>query len=208
MGNMLRATVTIEGTRPLFFHKFGRDAIPLEKQERTGVAGNDPETWRKTTDVTQNGQLRVDGSYAFATIRNGGRFTKKGTRGTLQGPIEATLQIEDDRILVDRYFPGFPNGHAFDIKTAEVPSEEPEEPIYLDVRGTVQPKTRARNVTYRIVASPGWHMTFHLLWDKTIVSRAEMEAVLIDAGKLVGIGNARKIGMGRFNITQFDVEEA
>ena len=207
MGNMLRAMVTIEGIRPLFFHKFGRDAIPLEKQERTGVAGNDPEMWRRATSVTKDGQLYVDGQYAFSTIRNGGKFTKKG-RATLQAPIEATLQVEETRILVDRYFPGFPNGHVFDIKAVEVPSEDSDEPIYLDVRGTKNPSTGARNVCYRIVASPDWHMTFHLLWDRTVISRNELEAVLIDAGKLVGIGNARKIGMGRFKVLQFDVEEA
>jgi len=39
MSNILQAKVRIKGTRPLFWHKFGPDALPLEKQERTGVAG-------------------------------------------------------------------------------------------------------------------------------------------------------------------------
>lgn len=43
MGNILNATVSIKGIRPLLWHAFGPDAIPLEKREKTGVAGNDPE---------------------------------------------------------------------------------------------------------------------------------------------------------------------
>jgi len=37
------AEVSIEGLRPLLFHVFGPEALPLEKQERTDVTGNDPE---------------------------------------------------------------------------------------------------------------------------------------------------------------------
>jgi len=43
------------------------------------------------------------------------------------------------------------------------------------------------------------------MWDKTVISRAEMEAVTLDAGKLVGIGNGRSIGMGRFEVEKFAV---
>jgi len=48
---------------------------------------------------------------------------------------------------------------------------------------------------------------FTLLWDKTIVSRGEMEAIVIDTGKLVGLGNGRSIGFGRFDVIAFDVSE-
>ena len=204
MGNIVSATVTIRGTRPLFQHRFGPDALPLEKGERTGVAGNDPEEWRKTCMVTKDGQLYIDPTYVFATIREGARYTKKG-RGSIQSAVSATLQCADDRILVDRFLPGFPNGHACDPKAVDVPSDDPDAPVYLDVRGVRNPATKARNVRYRVAASTGWQCTFHILWDKTIVSRGEMEAVLTDAGKLAGIGNGRGIGMGRFEVLEFTV---
>lgn len=57
MANLLKATIEIRGTRPLIQHRFGPDALPLEKQERTGVAGHDPQEWRKTCMVTLGGQL-------------------------------------------------------------------------------------------------------------------------------------------------------
>lgn len=206
MSNIIKARVSIKGVRPLFFHHFGEDALPLEKQERTGVAGNDPEEWRRTMLATKDGQLYIEPTYVFGAMRNGAKYTRKG-KANLVGPLSATLQIVSDRVLIDRYFPGFPNGHKFDPKIAEPPSRDSDEPVYLDVRGVVNPSTKGRNVRYRVVASIGWLASFEILWDKTVVSRSEMEAVLIDTGRLVGIGNARTIGMGRFEVERFEIIE-
>lgn len=206
MSNIITARVTIKGTRPFFWNAFGPDSMPLEKQERTGVAGNDPEEWRKTILVTKDGQMYCEPSYIFGALREAAKYTKKG-KASLVAPLSATLQVTTDRILTDRYFPNFPNGHKFDPKTAEPPERDSDLPIYLDVRGAVNPSTKGRAIRYRVAASPGWHVTFELMWDKTIVSRSEMEAVCIDAGRLCGIGNARKIGMGRFAVESFEIIE-
>lgn len=205
MDNMLTATATIKGTRPIFWHKFGPDALPLEKGERTGVAGNDPEEWRKTVMATRSGQLYVEPTYIFSAICEAAKYTKRG-RYSIKTSVQATLQCIDDRILVDRWLPGV-DGDGCDLATLPPPPEDSELPVYLDVRGVKNPSTRARNVRYRIAASKGWICTFNLLWDKTVVSRTEMEAVLLDAGKLVGIGNGRAIGMGRFDVQEFTVSD-
>lgn len=198
MGNILAAKVTVKGVRPLFWHRFGPDAIPLEKQERTGVAGNDPEEWRKTVLVTKGGQLYLEPSYIFGSIRDGAKYTKKG-RGSIQALVTATMQVTDDKILVDRFLPD----------TALLPGGEfttdSEEPVYLDIRSVRNPATKGRNVRYRVAASKGWTLTFNILWDKTIVSRVEMEAAIIDAGRLVGLADGRSIGFGRFEVVDFDV---
>lgn len=204
--NMLTAKITIEGTRPLFWHKFGPDALPLEKQEKSGVAGNCPEEWRKTVMVTKDGQMYLDPSYIFATIRNGGRYVTR-KRSNIMKDIGATMQVIDNRILIDRFWPGFPNGHEFDVREVDAPPEDSDQPVYLDIRGVVNPATKGRNVRYRIAASPGWSTSFSIIWDKTIISRGEMEAAILESGKLVGIGNGRTIGMGRFQITSFEVVE-
>lgn len=204
MSNIVTAEVTIKGTRPLFWHRFGPDALPLEKKEKTGVAGHDPEEWRRTILTNRDGRMYLEQTYLFATCREGAKYTKKG-RSTMMGPVSATLQVITDRILIDRFFPGFPNGNKFDPLTVDPPEQDPELPLYLDVRGVRNPSTRARNVRYRVAACPGWLAEFEMMWDKTIVSRAEMEAILIDAGRLVGVGNGRAIGMGRFEVVKFDV---
>lgn len=206
MGNILTANIRIVGVKPLFFNAFGPDSIPLEKQELHGKAGNDPTEWRKGTPVTSDGQLFMDASYAFATIREGAKNVKKG-RGSIQPSVIATLQIVDDRLMVDRFMPGFPNGHNCDIAKIDTPPRDSDQPVYLDVRRAVNPNTKAACLRYRVACARGWSCEFSIMWDKTVVSRGEMEAAVIDAGRLSGIGNARKIGMGRFAVESFEVSE-
>lgn len=196
MGNILTAKIIIKGIRPLLWHHFGPDALPLEKQERTGVAGNDPEEWKRTVTVTKNKQLYLDPSYVFACIRDGAKYTKKG-KGSIQSAVGATLQVATDRILIDRYLPD--NIDALQNAT--------DEPVYLDIRSVKNPVTKARNVRYRIAAAPGWKATFEIFWDKTIVSRGEMQAAIIDAGKLSGLGDGRSIGFGRFVVEAVEFRE-
>jgi hypothetical protein len=194
MGNILQARVRVQGLRPILFHRFGPDALPLEKQERTGVAGNDPLEWKRTVSMTTSRQLYLDGSNIFGMCRDGAKYTKKG-KGSIQTSLCATLQIMDDVILLDRFVPEEP------ITT------DPTEPVYMDIRSVRNPTTKARNVRYRIAASSGWSTTFNLLWDKTIVSRGEMQSVMNDAGQLIGLGDARSIGFGRFRVLSFDVND-
>lgn len=201
--HILIMDATIQGTRPLLFHRFGPEALPLERQERTGVAGHDPEEWRRTAIVDKSGQLFLPPTYAFSTAKNGAVYTKSG-KSSLLKPVAATLQILSDRIMIDRYFPGFPSAEKeFDIKTVEPPSEDIDQPVYLDIQGVVNPSTKSRNVRYRIAASKGWQATFSMMFDKTIIAKDQMHAVLIDAGKLVGIGNGRSVGYGRFDVVSF-----
>ncbi|MBE7549455.1 MAG: hypothetical protein HS126_00055 [Anaerolineales bacterium] len=193
MSNIITARVKIKGTRPLLWNAFTPDAIPLKKTEKTGVAGNDPDEWRKRVLITKDRQLYVEPTYIFGCLRDAAKHTKKG-KGSLQPLITATLQIQDERILTDRYLPE--DGQL---------NRDPEQPVYLDVRSAKNPSTRAHNVRYRIAAAPGWIVTFNIEWDKTIISRQEMEAVVIDAGRLTGLGDGRSIGFGRFAVEEFDI---
>lgn len=207
VNNILTAQVVIKGTRPLWWHHFGADALPLEKGEKTGVAGNDPQEWRRTVLVNKDGQLFLEPTYLFGTITNGGRFIPK-KRGTIMLDIAATLQVADDCIFVDRWFPGFPNGHVFDIKSVVAPPNVPDLPVYLDVRGVRNPVTKGRNIRYRVAASPGWTISFTIQWDKTVVQRDQLHSAIIQAGMLVGLGSGRSIGMGRFTVESFQVSES
>lgn len=194
MGNIIAAEVLIKGLRPILWHAFGPDSIPLVKGEKTGVAGNDPEEWRKTVLMTPDRQLYLLPTYIFGCLRDGAKYTKKG-KGSIQSAVSATLQVADDLILVDRFVPVEP-----------IPTERTL-PVYMDISSVRNPATKARNVRYRIAAGSGWSLSFHLLWDKTIVSRGEMEAVCRDAGQLTGLGDGRSIGFGRFELLSFEVQD-
>jgi len=195
MSKLLVAKVTVRGTRPLMWHRFGPDSLPLERQERTGVAGNDPEEWKRTYTATNEGHLYVDPSYIFGTIREGAKYTPK-KRGTIQPMVAATLQVLDSLVfLTNRAMPQ-------DL------TEDPTQPIYLDIRSVKNPVTKARNVRYRVAASPGWEMKFTIMWEAIIVSRGEMEKAVSDAGRFCGIGDGRSIGFGRFEVVSWEVSDA
>ena len=204
--NIVQAKVHIRGTRTLWQHKFGPEALPLTPKEKTGVAGNDPEEWRKTCMIDSQGRPFVYDTYLFATIRDGGRYIKKG-RSNVVGIVAATLQILDDPIIItNRFWPGYEKGKnktPFDPDQAELPSVDHTTPLYLDIRGVRNPTTRNRNIRYRVAVSPGWEMSFTIQFDKSIVSREQMHSVIIQAGELVGIGSGRAIGKGRFEVVDF-----
>jgi len=193
---MLSAKVEICGTRPLLQRTFGPEALPLEKTERSGVAGNDPQEWRRTMLVDANRQLYIPPTYVFAMMRDAAKHTRSG-RGSLQSRVAATLQVMDPKIPLDRFLPK--NGD---------PTTDDTQPVYIDVSGVRNPATKARNVRYRLAASAGWRASFTLLWDKTIVTREQLRAILNDGGVLVGLGDGRTVGYGRFVVERFGLLES
>ncbi len=196
MSNIVRARVTVRGTRPLLQHAFGPESIALEKGEKTGVAGNDPEEWRKTCMVNADGQLFIRGSYVFGCLRKAAVHTKKG-RGSIQPLVAATLQVEEETIFLNRRMPkeGDPPNNIKGPTGTEV---------YIDVCGVRNPTTKARNIRYRLAASAGWECSFTLRWDKTLVPREQMKAVLNDAGTLAGLADGVNVGYGKFTVLSYE----
>jgi hypothetical protein len=192
---LVSALIMIRGTRPLLWHRFGIDAIPLEKKAKQGVAGHNPDEWRNTVLSTTKGQLYLEPAYIFGCLRDGAKHTSS-KRGTLQPKVASTLQIADDIILIDRWLPK---------ANAAPPLQAESERVYLDVRSVRNPATRARNVRYRVAASPGWQTEFTIRWDNTILGTEQMKAVVNDAGLFQGLGDGRSIGFGRFELISFEL---
>lgn len=144
--------------------------------------------------VTSAGQLFVKDTYVFGMLVAAAKNTKKG-KGSIQPLVAATLQIEEAQVLLDRFLPS-------------TPDDDIHKPVYIDVAGVVNPGTKARNVRYRLAAAAGWKATFTLKWDKVVVGRELMMNVVTDAGTLVGLGNGRKIGNGRFDVVKFEMLDA
>jgi hypothetical protein len=196
MGNLLEASVQIYGTRTILWNHLKPTEDFGKRREKSGTAGNDPSEWERSVLMTKERQLYLLPTYVFGCLRDAGKYTKKG-KSSLMSAIASTLQVVERRILLDRYVP----------ETPEKYSEEVDDPVYIYVAIVRNIATRGRNIRYRVAASPGWQCCFTLLFDKTIVSRTEMEAVVIDAGKLVGLADGRSLGFGRFALLQFSVKD-
>ena len=165
MGNLLQATVSIQGTRPLLFNHLHPSPEFGQRQERNGTAGNDPTEWQRSVlTIPETRQLYLLPSYFFGCLRDAGRFTKRN-RGNLVSAIASTLTLSERRILVDRYLPETPLFY----------SEEADELVYvfMSITGGMS-KKGSKNVRYRVAAASGWQCQFLLHWDKTIVSRNEL----------------------------------
>lgn len=205
--SIVAAKVAISGIKTLAIHHFGPDALPLEKQEKTGVAGHDPVEWTRSVLLTKKRELFLPPTYFFGSIKEGGRHVKKG-RGSIMYDIAATLQIEDDMIKICRdgdpiVLPEEPDVFdAYSVPSDELPSS------YVERIGVRNPSTKSRNIRYRVAVKPGWEMTFNILWDVTIVARNQMRQSLDSAGQLVGIADGRgSIGYGRYHVTDFEIFE-
>jgi hypothetical protein len=195
VSNLVTAHIRLVGTRVFLFNHFTPEDLPLQRQERTGRAGNDPEEWRNKVlvDHQQGDRLYFLPTYLFGCLRDGAKFQPL-RRGTYQSLVTSTLQIETERIYLDHHLP-------------EPLLADPTQPVYLDVQTARNPVTRARNIRYRVAVARGWTAEADILWDKTIVSVDMMQAIAIDAGRLVGVGDGRAIGYGRFEVVAFQVRD-
>jgi hypothetical protein len=203
--SIVAANIAIKGIKTLAIHHFGVNALPLEKQEKTGVAGNDPEEWKRTVLLTKQRELYLPPTYFFGSLKEGGRHVKKG-RGSILYDMAATLQIKDDMVKI--HYEGEPVvlSESPDVIDAySVPFDEL--PVcYVERIGVKNPSTKARNIRYRVAVKPGWEMNFSILWDPTIVARTQMKQAIEAAGQLVGIADGRgSIGYGRYAVTAFEV---
>jgi hypothetical protein len=171
------------------------------RKEKTGSAGNNPEEWRTSFFVNGDNQLYIPGLYLFSTFKAGGKYVKEG-KGGLGNKVAATLQIEDDIILLNRHMPeGWET-----IPTDEMP-QNPTDDVFLHICGVVNPSTKGRNVRYRIACASGWECSFVMIWDSSIVAVDKMRQVVEDSGVLVGLADGRSIGNGRFEVTEFKLDK-
>ncbi|MEM0979957.1 MAG: hypothetical protein AAGH78_06745 [Cyanobacteria bacterium P01_H01_bin.58] len=195
--NIVTARLTIKGNRTLLTNRFSSAAIPLERRNRSGVAGNNPMEWKQTALLTPKRQFYLPGTYIFSCLREAAIFTTGKQR--TQREVAATLQVKESVILIEnRFLPEEP----FYIEQQEV-RVRPE--AFIDVAVVRNPKSGARNVRYRAATSPGWQCSFHLMWDQTVIPQPLLESICLDAGALVGLADGRNLGYGRFDVQKFEV---
>jgi hypothetical protein len=179
-------SVEIEGTADLLFHRWSVEGVEAKAKAAKGSAA------KKTDDIEsyvyrhpEDGTISIPGAYL---------------RGSIAGPQGAAKFRQDPRS---------PRKSALDLYKAGVQSLTPfaslgvKEWDYLDrQRVTVQRNgiTRVRPAMHK-----GWKATFDLLVTiPEYISPHDLHDVLVNAGRLVGLGDFRPT-FGRFNVTHFEV---
>ena len=144
----------------------------------------------KTFQATRQGQLYLDPIYIFSCLRAGGKFIPKG-RGTLEPEVSSTLQVLDNKIFINRFLPPI----------NEITRDDKK--MYILMFDRFQEE--GKNIRYRLAISPGWEAEFNIIWEGTLINREQMKAICQDAGAYAGLGDARKVGFGRFYVTDFNI---
>jgi hypothetical protein len=182
------------------FHAFKIEAISSLSKVKTGSAGNDPEEWKRTL-LEKNNQLYIPASYVSSCLKEGAKYTKAG-RGTIQKSFISGMTVRSEISFLDRYLP-----EGWQEMSFEQMSMDSSEKVYLDVRGVMNPNSKGRNVRYRVACSEGWKTDFSFSFDDTIVSPSQIKKILDDSGKMVGVGDGRVLGYGRFKVDSLKIAD-
>ena len=196
---MKNVKFSIRGITPLLFHKFSIEVLSGKSRVKSGTTGNDPEEW-KTTIWNDGKQLYLPGFYFFSALFAGGSYVKVG-RGTIAKKLAGCMRVLTDKAYLNRELPD-----ELDKLETEKMSLDSGQPVYLDVRGVKNPATKGRNVRYRLALKQGWECSIEVEFDDTIISKDDMRRCIEAAGKFSGVGDARLIGHGRFEITELTFE--
>jgi hypothetical protein len=197
---MKKADVEISGIRPIWFHAFRIEQISSLSKVKSGSAGNDPEEWKRTV-LEKNGQLYLPGSYWTSCLKEASKYTKIG-RGSIQKIFISTTLVLDDFTLLDRFLP-----EGWEKMSIDEMEKDSSNLVYLDIRGVMNPNSKGRNIRYRIACCPGWKTKFSLSFDDTFISPAQMKQIIQNSGKMIGIGDGRVLGNGRFEILDCKISD-
>lgn len=194
---MKKALVTIQGKKPLLFHKFNINVITDTKKPKEGSAGNSPSEWKDTV-FCHGLDLYLPDAYFFSTFVGGGKYVKAG-RGTIAKNLAGILEITKEKSFFEnRKLPKVIE----EIQFEDLGNDSSKE-IYVDVRMVSNPNTKGKNVRYRLALGSGWIISTEIRWDDSVISKSQMQQAIESSGSFVGIADARAIGNGRFDLLNF-----
>lgn len=176
--------VTIEGACPILFHKWSCEAVEEKAKAAKGSAT------KKTDDIESylyrddQGAICVPGEYvrqsviAAAAYRQDPRSPRKSAKDLYKAAL---------------------------ISLTDLASTGAKEPDYLDRRRVMIQRAGVTRV--RPALNAGWRAAFQLMIQTPeYISPQTLNSVIVDAGRLVGVGDFRP-SYGRFNIVGFGVLE-
>lgn len=179
-------SITLRGLMPFLFNallEYEEEDPGEQKKPRKAPKDYEQIVWR-----TDDGMLGVPTANVIASIASAGRFFKSpiAVRGSARNTLQESLVPHDEMATF-----GVKEWDAIDYRIARYAG-----------------KSRAPKPTWRPRLEKGWKLstTFSVITPE-LYSPARILEVLTYAGRVCGIGDGRKLGMGRFASDGFEVEE-
>jgi hypothetical protein len=177
---------TLRGLRPFLFNAlldYAEEDPGEQKQPRKPPKDYESMVWRNGGDT-----LALPTQHVIASIAHAGRFFKSpiATRGSAKTTLQEAMVDGDE--FSDF---GVASWDAIDFRIARYAG-----------------KSRAPKPTWRPRLEKGWSLsgTFSVILPE-LYSPTRILEVLTHAGRVCGVGDGRKLGMGRFAPDGFQIEE-
>jgi hypothetical protein len=99
LGNIIEAAISIQGTKPLMWHRFREELIMNGRHERTATPGFNPNEWQTTVWVTTDSQLYIPGQYIYSCLCKAASYTRD-RRVSYEAKMASTLTIREEQIII------------------------------------------------------------------------------------------------------------
>lgn len=173
-------SVTIEGVSPIMFHRWSCEAVEAKSNAAKGSKAKKEDDWESYLYRDAAGNIAIPGEYlrqaiiAAAAYRQDPRSPRKSAKDLYKAAI---------------------------ISLTDLASTGAREPDYLDRRRVCV--MRAAVTRVRPALNVGWSAAFIFQVQlPEYISPQTLNAVIVDAGRLVGVGDFRP-SYGRFVVTGF-----
>lgn len=177
-----RAEITIEGSAPILFHRWSVEGVAAKASAAKGSKA------KKTDDVESYlyrdaaGHIAIPGEYLRQSVIEAAKY-----RQDPRSPRKCAKDLFKAAI----------------ISLTDLASTGVVEPDYLDRRRVCVQRAAVTRV--RPALNAGWSATFQMMVQTPeYISPQTLNAVIADAGRLVGVGDFRP-SYGRFVVTSFAI---
>lgn len=180
LSNPYVAHVRIVGTAALLFHRWSVDSVAAKAKAAKGSAGKKTDDHESYVQRNDDGEICLPGEYVRMSIVNAAKY-----RQDPRSPRKSAMDLYKSGVL----------------SLTECASLGTKDWDYLDRRRVVIQRNAVTRE--RPAFKSGWAVEIDLLVIlPEYIPPVELQATLVDAGRLVGVGDFRPT-FGRFAITSF-----
>lgn len=179
-----RTEVTLSGTAPILFHRWSCEDVEAKAAAAKNSAAKKSDNIEAYIYRADNGNIGIPTEYLRQSVIHAAKF-----RQDPRSPRKSAMDLFKASV----------------IGLSDIADTGIKDPDYLDRRRVVIQRSAVTRT--RPALNTGWTATFMLMVQTPeYISPQLLQAVLTDAGRLVGIGDFRP-SYGRFAVTKFDVLE-